>query len=100
MNREPKIITMVLSDIGDFVQCDLTDNGKGVEKKDLTRIFERFYRTDASRNSSQGGSGIGLSIVKKIVEDHGGRIWASCEEGQGLSVHFILRKYIEVNYYG
>jgi len=34
------------------------------------------------------------------VEDHGGRIWASCEEGQGLSVHFILRKYIEVNYYG
>ena len=94
MNREPKIITMNISDIGDFVQCDLSDTGKGVAKKDLTKIFERFYRTDASRNSSQGGSGIGLSIVKKIVEDHGGRIWASCEEGEGLTVHFILRKYV------
>ena len=100
MAKDPKIITMSITDIGDFVQCDLTDNGKGVAKKDLTMIFERFYRTDASRNSAQGGSGIGLSIVKKIVEDHGGRIWASCEEGEGLSIHFILRKYIEVNYNG
>lgn len=94
MNREPKIITMNITDIGDFIQCDLSDTGKGVAKKDLTMIFERFYRTDASRNSAQGGSGIGLSIVKKIVEDHGGRIWASCEEGEGLTVHFILRKYV------
>lgn len=100
MAKDPKVITMEITDIGDFVQCDLTDNGKGVAKKDLTMIFERFYRTDASRNSAQGGSGIGLSIVKKIVEDHGGRIWASCEEGQGLSVHFILRKYIEAGYHG
>ena len=94
MNRDLKIITMNISDIGDFIQCDLSDTGKGVAKKDLTLIFERFYRTDASRNSSQGGSGIGLSIVKKIVEDHGGRIWASCEEGEGLTIHFILRKYV------
>ena len=94
MNRDIKIITMNISDIGDFIQCDLSDTGKGVAKKDLTLIFERFYRTDASRNSSQGGSGIGLSIVKKIVEDHGGRIWASCEEGEGLTIHFILRKYV------
>ncbi len=96
MSINPKRIEMKLSDIGDFVQCDLSDNGRGVDKKELSRIFERFYRTDRSRNSAQGGSGIGLSIVKKIIEDHGGRIWASCEEGQGLSVHFILRKYVEV----
>ncbi len=96
MVREPKIIDMEVRDIGDFIQCDITDNGRGIDKKDLTNIFERFYRTDASRNSSQGGSGIGLSIVKKIIEDHGGQIWASCEEGHGLSIHFILRKYVEV----
>ena len=56
-------------------------------------IFERFYRTDASRNSAQGGSGIGLSIVKKIIEDHGGYIWATSKEGEGTCMHFVLRKY-------
>ena len=48
--------------------------------KDLPLIFNRFYRTDASRNSSKGGSGIGLSIVKKIIEDHGGKVWATSKE--------------------
>ena len=96
MNKVPGKVSMNVSDGGDVIRCDISDNGKGVAKEDLDRIFERFYRTDASRNSAQGGSGIGLSIVKKIIEDHGGRIWATCEEGQGLSVHFILRKYEEV----
>ena len=53
----------------DSIRVEIEDNGKGIAAKDLPNIFERFYRTDASRNSSQGGSGIGLSIVKKIVED-------------------------------
>ena len=57
-------------------------------------IFDRFYRTDSSRNSSKGGSGIGLSIVKKIIEDHGGRIWATSKEGIGTEIHFVLRKYV------
>ena len=47
-----------------------------IAAKDVERIFERFYRTDESRNSKHGGSGIGLAIVKKIVEDHKGKIWA------------------------
>ena len=72
------------------------DNGKGIAAKDLPNIFDRFYRTDSSRNSSQGGSGIGLSIVRKIIEDHGGRIWATSKEGIGTEVHFVLRKYQEV----
>ena len=47
----------------------ISDNGKGIAQKDIPNIFDRFYRTDASRNSKQGGSGIGLSIVKKIIEE-------------------------------
>ena len=96
MNKPKGHIDISVSDIGDFIQCDLSDNGCGVAKQDLTRIFERFFRTDQSRNSTRGGSGIGLSIVKKIIEDHGGRIWASSVEGEGLTIHFLLRKYMEV----
>ena len=66
---------------------------KGIAAKDLPNIFERFYRTDASRNSSKGGSGIGLSIVKKIIEDHGGYIWATSKENEGTCMHFLIRKY-------
>ena len=74
----------------------IEDNGRGIATKDLPYIFDRFYRTDSSRNSSKGGSGIGLSIVKKIIEDHGGRIWATSKEGIGTEMHFVLRKYQEV----
>ena len=96
LDKSPGHVAIKVTDIGDFIQCDISDNGCGVAKQDLTRIFERFFRTDASRNSLRGGSGIGLSIVKKIIEDHGGRIWASSVEGEGLTIHFLLRKYMEV----
>ena len=81
----------------DSIRVEIEDNGKGIAQKDLQRVFDRFYRTDASRNSAQGGSGIGLSIVKKIIEDHGGYIWATGKEGEGTCMHFVLRKYIELN---
>ena len=80
----------------DAVRVEIEDNGKGIAQKDLSQIFERFYRTDASRNSAQGGSGIGLSIVKKIIEDHGGYIWATSKEGEGTCIHFVIRKYKEL----
>lgn len=72
------------------VLVEIEDNGKGISGKELEKVFERFYRTDASRNSSQGGSGIGLSIARKVVEDHGGEIWATGEEGVGLTIHFTI----------
>ena len=96
MDKSDPSITMDLKDVGDFVQIELGDNGKGIAAKDLPNIFDRFYRTDASRNSSKGGSGIGLSIVKKIVEEHGGKIWATSEEGVGTTMYFVIRKYQEV----
>lgn len=89
-------IRMTIKDVGDFIQVEIEDNGKGIATKDLPYIFDRFYRTDASRNSSKGGSGIGLSIVKKIMEDHGGKIWVTSKEGIGTVMYFVLRKYQEV----
>lgn len=89
-------IRMTVKDVGDFVQIEIEDNGKGIAAKDLPYIFDRFYRTDASRNSSRGGSGIGLSIVKKIMEDHGGKIWVTSKEGIGTVMYLVIRKYQEV----
>ena len=91
----PGKIDVRIRDVGDFVQVEIADNGKGISLKDLPYIFDRFYRTDSSRNSSTGGSGIGLSIVKKIIEDHGGKIWATSKEHIGTTMYFVLRKYQE-----
>ena len=95
MDKPNGIIDIRLLDAVDSIRVEIEDNGKGIATKDLGNIFERFYRTDASRNSSQGGSGIGLSIVKKIIEDHGGYIWATSKEGEGTCMHFVIRKYEE-----
>ena len=92
MDKKHGIINIRILDVGDFVQIEIEDNGKGIGQKELPYIFDRFYRTDSSRNSSKGGSGIGLSIVKKIIEDHGGRIWATSKLGIGTEIHFVLRK--------
>lgn len=96
MNKEHGIIQLRVKDVGDFIQIEVEDNGKGIAAKDLQNIFDRFYRTDFSRNSAKGGSGIGLSIVKKIMEDHGGKVWATSKEGIGTIMYFVLRKYQEV----
>ena len=95
MDKEEKAISIRLLDSVDSVRVEIDDNGKGIASNDLANIFERFFRTDDSSNSSQGGSGIGLSIVKKIIEDHGGYIWATSKEGEGTCMHFVIRKYIE-----
>lgn len=76
------------------VFVEIEDNGKGIATKELEKVFERFYRTDASRNSTMGGSGIGLSIAKRIVEDHDGRIWATGDIDAGVCIHMELKRYI------
>ena len=96
MDKQQGVIDIRILDELDSVRVEIEDNGKGIAQKDLGRIFERFFRTDASRNSLQGGSGIGLSIVKKIIEDHGGYIWATSREGEGTCMHFVIRKYKEL----
>ena len=94
MDKDEKWIHLDVTDAGDFVQVDMADNGKGISKTDLPYIFQRFFRADSARSSTKGGSGIGLSIVKKIIEDGGGRIWASSTEGEGTTIHFVIRKYL------
>lgn len=93
MDKAQGEIEIRLLDEVDSIRVEIEDNGKGIASKDLSMIFDRFYRTDASRNSSKGGSGIGLSIVKKIIEDHGGYIWATSKEGEGTCMHFVIRKF-------
>ena len=96
MDKPKGIIQIRVKDVGDFIQVEIEDNGKGIAAKDIAYIFDRFYRTDVSRNSSKGGSGIGLSIVKKILKDHGGKVWATSRLGIGTIMYFVLRKYQEV----
>lgn len=96
LDKSQGFINMRIRDVGDFIQVEIEDNGKGIAARDLPYIFDRFYRTDASRNSATGGSGIGLSIVKKIIEDHGGKIWANSKEDTGTIMYFVIRKYQEV----
>ena len=90
-------VSLKVEDISDSIRIELSDDGKGIPAADLPNIFDRFYRADASRNSSQGGSGIGLSIVKKIVEDHGGYIWAHSNENEGTTMNIVLKKYTDVD---
>jgi two-component system phosphate regulon sensor histidine kinase PhoR len=70
----------------------VTDNGDGIAKEHLPRLFERFYRVDKSGSRKEGGSGLGLSIVKHIVEAHGERIYVESEPGVGSEFSFTLQK--------
>ena len=95
MDKPDGPIEFRLLDEHDSVRIEIEDNGQGIAQRDLPNIFDRFYRTDTSRNSAKGGSGIGLSIVKKIVEDHGGYIWATSREGKGTCMHMVIRKFVD-----
>jgi two-component system phosphate regulon sensor histidine kinase PhoR len=70
----------------------VTDNGEGIEKENLPRVFERFYRVDKSGSRKEGGSGLGLSIVKHIIEAHDEKIYVESVFGVGSEFSFTLEK--------
>ncbi|HAO15202.1 MAG TPA: two-component sensor histidine kinase, partial [Tenacibaculum sp.] len=72
----------------------INDNGEGIKQEHISRLFERFYRVDQSRSREQGGSGLGLSIVKHIIEAHGETILLKSKYGSGSEFSFTLQKAI------
>jgi signal transduction histidine kinase len=85
-------IILSAKEVNDQVELAVQDSGPGLEPEDLDRIFNRFYRTDASRQREDGGSGLGLAIAKSIVQAHGGQVSAESEVGKGLKVIIALPK--------
>ncbi|MEA1960860.1 MAG: ATP-binding protein [Bacillota bacterium] len=74
----------------DRVIVEIKDTGQGVAKEAFPFIFDRLYRVDPSRNIQ--GSGLGLAIARRIIEEHGGQIWAQSEKGKGISIFISLKK--------
>lgn len=83
-------IRVVCAPEGDAVRVEVRDTGEGIPFSDLPHIFERFYRADSARSRDTGGAGIGLSITRRIVEDHGGEVFARNAESGGATVGFSL----------
>jgi two-component system phosphate regulon sensor histidine kinase PhoR len=75
---------------GGQVEVFVQDDGPGIPPEALERVFERFYRVDKARSREQGGTGLGLAIVKHIIQNHGGRVWATSEPGRGATFYFTL----------
>ena len=75
---------------GSFLEVSVKDDGPGIAPEDLPHIFERFYRGEKSRSDDYGGMGLGLTICKYIIEEHGGKIWAQSVHGKGTTICFTL----------
>ncbi|MDR1764867.1 MAG: HAMP domain-containing histidine kinase [Lachnospiraceae bacterium] len=85
-------IIVTVRERGKYGEVVVSDNGAGIPPEDLPHIFERFYRADKSRNRSLGGAGIGLAVVKRIAEAHGGGVSAVSEPGKGSEFTVRFRK--------
>lgn len=84
------VITCTLIETHNNVIFSVRDQGLGIPKKDLNKIFERFYRVDKARSRAQGGTGLGLAISKEVMKAHGGDIWVTSEEGRGSAFYISL----------
>jgi len=89
-SREHGEVRLRAAHHGHEILLSVTDNGMGITKDDLPRIFERFYRADKARSRELGGTGLGLAIVKHIAQLHGGRVEAESELGKGTTIRVIL----------
>ena len=87
-------IQLAFERVGECVRISFTDDGPGVPENELSAIFDIFYRSDEARSQTIKGSGIGLAIVRQIVEDMGGKIWAEANDKIGLAIimDFPLQK--------
>ncbi|MFO1442263.1 cell wall metabolism sensor histidine kinase WalK [Bacillus sp. Bva_UNVM-123] len=83
-------ITFRVEEKADFVIVSVSDEGMGIPKENVHRIFDRFYRVDKARTRKLGGTGLGLAIAKEMVDAHGGKIWANSIEGKGTTISFSL----------
>jgi signal transduction histidine kinase len=89
-DKTGKIHISLKSDGGNAV-ITITDNGIGIPKDKIDGLFAKFYQVSADKNRRYGGSGLGLSVCKGIVEGHGGRIWAESDgEGKGTTMHIVI----------
>ncbi len=86
-------ITVGAAPVDGTIEFSVSDDGPGISPAQVERLFDRFYRTDASRARQVGGSGLGLAIARAIVEAHGGRIWAESEPGEGATIRFEIPGY-------
>jgi two-component system phosphate regulon sensor histidine kinase PhoR len=93
-SQNGKTIISIVSKNFNKITVNISDNGIGIDNKDLPRLFERFYRVDKSRSRNQGGSGLGLAIVKHILEAHNEQITVKSKLNQGSIFSFTLQKVI------
>ena len=91
-SKPDNFLKLYVKEVGNMIQLEIADNGVGIAKKDMPYVYDRFFRGDASRNTSSGGSGIGLSIVKRIVKEHNGKIFITSDIGKGTTVYIMIRK--------
>jgi two-component system phosphate regulon sensor histidine kinase PhoR len=80
-------------DMDEYILCEVSDDGPGIDEKHIPRLFERFYRVDKSRSRHQGGTGLGLSIVKHIIEAHHQTINVRSSTDKGSTFSFTLKKF-------
>ena len=83
-------VTFKIKELGDHIEVSIRDQGIGIPKNNVKKVFERFYRVDKARTRQLGGTGLGLAIAKEMIGAHGGQIWARSIEGKGTTILFTL----------
>ncbi|WP_462410062.1 cell wall metabolism sensor histidine kinase WalK [Neobacillus sp. Marseille-QA0830] len=83
-------VTFSIEEKKDQIMVSVSDQGMGIPKESIGKIFDRFYRVDKARTRKMGGTGLGLAIANEIVKAHGGNIWAKSKEGKGTTISFLL----------